>query len=110
MQDSIARVIEGLDYNQQSLRDRDHPRWWQYPIEPPTPIPVNVVYACDETLGSPSTANCEAALYEFIQSGDVTLDPTLGPIIKTAGISPVTILICVVALILIKLQETVPYL
>lgn len=90
MQNSLARIITGLQTIQNSLLVRDHPRWWQYPIEPPTPIPVNVEYTCDETLGSPSTANCEAALYEFVQSGDVTLDPASGPIIKIAGKSPAT--------------------
>ena len=90
MQNTLARILKGLETNQNSLLARDHPRWWQYPIEPPTPIPVNVKYTCDETLGSPSTANCEAALYEFVQSGDVTLDPASGPIIKIAGKSPET--------------------
>ncbi|KAL9131218.1 MAG: hypothetical protein Q9175_006826, partial [Cornicularia normoerica] len=85
MQNSLARILKGLQTNQNSLIGRDHPRWWQYPIEPPTPIPVNVKYACDGTLGSPSTANCEAALYEFIQSGDLVLDPASGPIIKVSG-------------------------
>lgn len=85
MQNSLARILKGLKTNQNSLIGRDHPRWWQYPIEPPTPIPVNVKYTCDGTLGSPSTANCEAALYEFIQSGDLVLDPASGPIIKVSG-------------------------
>lgn len=85
MQNSLARVLKGLGANQNSLLDQYHPRWWQYPIEPPTPIPINVKYACDERLGSPSTANCEAALYEFVQSGDVILDPASGPIIKVTG-------------------------
>ena len=88
MQNTLARILKGLETNQGSLSIRDHPRWWQYPIEPPTPIPVNVKYTCDETLGSPSTGNCEAALYEFVQSGDVTLDPASGPIIKIVGKSP----------------------
>ena len=90
MQNDVARVLMGLERNQDSLIGRDHPRWWQYPIEPPTPIPVNVKYACDAKLGSPSTGNCEAALYEFLQSGDVTLDPVSGPIIRVAGESPNT--------------------
>ena len=85
MQNNIARLLEGLEANQIALLKPDHPRWWELPSEPPTPIPVNVKYACDATLGSPSIANCEAALYEFIQSGDVTLDPALGPIIKVSG-------------------------
>ena len=85
MQNSLARILKGLGATQNSLLDQYHPRWWQYPIEPPTPIPINVKYACDERLGSPSTANCEAALYEFVQSGDVILDPASGPIIKVTG-------------------------
>ncbi|KAF6226016.1 hypothetical protein HO173_012606 [Letharia columbiana] len=85
IQNSLARILKGLESNQNSLIGQDHPRWWQYPVEPPTPIPVNVKYACDETLGSPSTANCEAVLYEFVQSGDVILDPASGPIIKVIG-------------------------
>lgn len=88
MQNRLARILTGLETNQKFLRSRDHPRWFQYPIEPPTPVPINVKYACDEKLGSPSTANCEAALYEFVQSGDVTLDPASGPIIKVTGRSP----------------------
>ena len=85
MQNNLARMLHGLAVNQRSLLGRNHPRWWQYPIEPPTPIPVNVKYACDGTLGSPSTANCEAALFGFVQSGEVTLDPASGPIIKVTG-------------------------
>ena len=85
MQNSLARILDGLESNQVSLRGRDHSRWWQYPIGPPTPIPVNVKYACEATLGSPSTANCEAALFEFLQSGEVILDPASGPIIKISG-------------------------
>ena len=85
MQNNIARMLEGLEANQIALFSPDHPRWWEFPAEPPTPIPVNVKYACDATLGNPSMANCEAALYEFIQSGDVILDPALGPIIKVSG-------------------------
>ena len=85
MQDSLARMLNGLQSSQNSLILRHHPRWWEFPTEPPTPIPVNVKYACDEALGSPSAANCEAALYEFVQSGDVMLDPELGPIIKVTG-------------------------
>ena len=85
MQNSLARMLSGLETNQNFLLGRGHPRWWEYRIGPPTPIPLNVKYACDEALGSPSVANCEAALYEFVQSGDVTLDPELGPIIKVTG-------------------------
>ena len=85
MQNNVARMLEGLEANQDALLHPDHPRWWEFPAVPPTPIPVNVKYACDATLGSPNMANCEAALYEFIQSGDVILDPALGPIIKVSG-------------------------
>ena len=90
MQNSLARMITGLSANPESFTSPDHPRWWEYPIEPPTPIPVNVKYACDGTLGSPDTANCETALYEFVQSGNVALDPASGPIIKVAGKSSIT--------------------
>ena len=85
MQNNLARLLEGLAANQISLISEDHPRWWEYPVGPPTPIPINVQYACDESLGSPSIANCEAALYEFVQSGDIILDPVSGPIIKVTG-------------------------
>lgn len=88
MQNNLASMINGLQSSLKSLLELEHSRWWQYPIEPATPIPVNVKYVCDEALGSPSTANCEAALYEFIQSGDVLLDPMSGPIIKVTGESP----------------------
>ena len=85
MQNDLARVLDGLADNQLSLIYEEHPRWWEYPVGPPTPIPINVQYACDERFGSPRIANCEAALYEFVQSGDLTLDPVSGPIIKVAG-------------------------
>ena len=91
MQNSLARILKGLEANRNSLRGRDHhSRWWQYPIEDPTPVPINVKYVCDENLGSPSSANCETALYEFVQSGDVIVDPASGPIIKVVGMSPDT--------------------
>ena len=90
MQNELARMLKGLSKNQLSLIYTRHPRWWEYSIEPPTPIPVNVDYVCDKTLGSPSTANCEAALYEFVQSGNVILDPMSGPIIKVTGKPPDT--------------------
>ena len=93
MQDNLARMLNGLEFNRNSLMYRDHPRWWEYPIGPPTPVPINVKYACDEALGRPSVANCEAALYEFVQSGDVMLDPELGPIIKVIGISSSIVLV-----------------
>lgn len=50
----------------------------------PTPVPTNVKYQCEATLGSPSTANCEAVLYEFLRDGEIVLDPTR-PIIKRSG-------------------------
>ena len=108
MQNNLARLLKGLSKNQRSLIFQDHPRWWQYSIEPPTPIPVNVDYACDKTLGSPSTANCEAALYEFVQSGDVVLDPVSGPIIKVSGKTPDFVSVFRAALILCLSQEIVP--
>ena len=85
MQNNLARVIEGLRINQVALIGQEHPRWWEYPVESSTPTPVNVRYTCNATLGSPSIGNCEAALYEFMHSGDVILDPASGPIIKTSG-------------------------
>ena len=108
MQNNLARLLKGLAKNQHSLIYQDHPRWWQYSIEPPTPIPINVNYACDKTLGSPSTANCEAALYEFVQSGDVVLDPVSGPIIKVSGKPPDFVSVFSAALILCLSQEIVP--
>ena len=102
MQNNLARMLEGLEANHDSFIGLDHPRWWQYPLEPPTPIPLNVKYACDKTLGSPSIPNCEAALYEFVQSGDVILDPMSGPIIKVTGEYRVLALSCGTALILVQ--------
>ena len=63
----------------------DHPRWWQFQLGPQTPEPVNVEYECDAKLGNPGIGGCETLLYEFIRNGDVVLDPSTGPIIKTAG-------------------------
>ena len=105
MQNRLARILKGLSEDQHSLIEHDHSRWWQYSIEPPTPIPVNVNYACDKTLGSPSIANCEAALYEFVQSGDVILDPTSGPIIKVTGKPPETCFIVFGAALILRLSR-----
>ena len=85
MQDKLARMLDGLSRNLNSLISGDHPRWWEYPVELPTPIPINVKYGCDKTLGSPSIGNCEAALLGFVQRGNVVLDPMSGPIIKVTG-------------------------
>ncbi|CAD6592368.1 MAG: hypothetical protein ASARMPREDX12_006046 [Alectoria sarmentosa] len=85
VQNRLARVLEGLQGGRHVLRRPNHPRWWVYPIEPLTPVPNNVIYGCDASLGSPSLANCEAALYQFVQSGDVSLDPASGPVIKISG-------------------------
>ena len=109
MQNRLARILKGLSEDLRSLREHDHSRWWQYSIESPTPIPVNVNYTCDKTLGSPSIANCEAALYEFVQSGDVILDPMSGPIIKVTGKPPDTCFIVFRAALILRLpQETAP--
>ena len=89
VQNRLARVLEGLQGGRHVLRRPNHPRWWVYPIEPLTPVPNNVIYGCDASLGSPSLANCEAALYQFVQSGDVSLDPASGPVIKISGTCPV---------------------
>ena len=54
-------------------------RWWEFPLQSLAPNPPNVRYTCDKVLGSPSRGNCEAALYNMIQSGNVKLDPTSSP-------------------------------
>ncbi|CAD6588376.1 MAG: hypothetical protein ASARMPRED_003540 [Alectoria sarmentosa] len=77
-------VSEISGYNDAEQPGEDT-RWAREQSGPPTPIPVNVKYACEATLGSPSTANCEAALFEFLQSGEVILDPASGPIIKISA-------------------------
>ena len=61
-----------------------HPRWWQATLGPSTPHPSNVKLTCAASLGSPSNANCEAALFQFMRSGHVTLGPK-HPLIRTAG-------------------------
>lgn len=61
-----------------------HPRWWQTTLGPPTPHPSNVKLTCAASLGSPSNANCEAALFQYMRSGPVTLGPK-HPVIRTAG-------------------------
>lgn len=78
-------MLVGLRRAYQALRQEDHPRWWQYPLEPLSPSPINVKYECNASLGKPSIGNCEAALFELVQSGNVVLDPAVGPIIYTAG-------------------------
>ena len=63
----------------------DHPRWWEFHLGPLTPEPTNIDYTCDAKLGSPGIGNCEALLFEFVRDGEVVLDPTAGPVIKTSG-------------------------
>lgn len=71
----------------ETLYGDNHPRWWEFTMGPLNPNPTNVKYACNASLGSPSTAKCQAILYEsfFSESGDVVLDPASGPLIKTSG-------------------------
>ena len=84
--DAIARASNALDHRfVSSLMTYDHPRWWQYQLGPQTPEPINVEYECDAKLGKPGIGGCETLLYEFIRDGNVVLDPSTGPIIKTAG-------------------------
>ncbi len=87
MQNKIARVTTQLRNWKSAMQsyEADYIRWWEQALGPDTPVPSNVRYECDVTLGNPSTANCEAVLYQFIQSGSVILDPQAGPIIKTSG-------------------------
>lgn len=61
-----------------------HPRWWQTTLGPRTPHPSNVKLTCAASLGSPSNPNCEAALFQFMRSGRVTIGPK-HPVIRTAG-------------------------
>lgn len=87
LQNSIARVMNQLRNWKSAMQTHEahHIRWWEQALGPDTPVPSNVRYDCDPKLGKPSTANCEAVLYQFIQSGSVVLDPQGGPIIKTSG-------------------------
>ncbi|CAF9915465.1 MAG: hypothetical protein HETSPECPRED_002497 [Heterodermia speciosa] len=85
-QDAIARASKALSHGfVSSLMTYDHPRWWQFQLGPPTPEPLNVDYSCDAKLGNPGIGGCETLLYEFIREGNVVLDPSTGPLIKTAG-------------------------
>ena len=85
VQNNVARMKSALNFDYvRRIQEFNHPRWWEFSIAPPTPIPRNVRYQCEASLGSPSTANCEAVLYEFLRSGDITLDPAK-PIIKQSG-------------------------
>ena len=84
--DEIARTAAA--FNQvfaEDLYGYDHPRWWEFTMGPLNPDPTNLRYNCTASLGSPSDANCEAVLYEFLKSGPVVLDPASGPLIKTSG-------------------------
>ena len=92
-QNIIARVTNQLR-NWKSNYGVNNIRWWEQALGPDTPVPSNVRYECDATLGNPSTANCEAVLYQFIQSGSMVLDPQAGPIIKTSGMQDRKMLGC----------------
>ena len=59
-------------------------RWWEFPVPSATPRPENVQYECETTLGVPNLANCEGALFQYIQSGNIDIEPGQ-PVIKTAG-------------------------
>ena len=88
MWDAIARMLTGLRGSFSNLGlPADRLRWWEYPLEPVVKSPTDATYTCNKALGSPSVAGCEAALYEFIQPGLVTLDPSVGPLINIAGTS-----------------------
>lgn len=81
--DEIARTATAFTETfVEGLYGDDHPRWWEFTMEPLNP---KFEYKCNASLGSPSTSNCEAVLYEFFESGPVVLDPTAGPLIKTSG-------------------------
>ena len=83
----IISVVEGLKGAYQR-----YGRWWNFPLQPSIPEPQNVKYECDASLGDPSPANCEGALFQLINSGNVTVDPAAGPIIKTSGMFRVAVL------------------
>ena len=83
--DEVFRTLGAFNDDwRNGLLNFNHPRWWQYTLGPPTPHPQNVKLTCADKLGSPSSANCEAALFQFLRSGDVTLGPN-HPFIRTAG-------------------------
>jgi len=86
-----AIILKGLQDTQKAALDDAHPRWWEFKLQPPTPSPANVKYDCNATLGSPSSKNYEAALYQFIRSGFVTFDPANGPTIVFSGMLSVQI-------------------
>lgn len=46
---------------------------------------MNTKVTCAASLGKPSIANCESALFELIGSGTITLDPASGPLIHVSG-------------------------
>ena len=61
-------------------------RWWEYfPLRTVNAESINTKVTCAATLGNPSTANCESALFELIRSGPVVLDPASGPLIHISG-------------------------
>ncbi|KAL8827061.1 MAG: hypothetical protein Q9191_003417 [Dirinaria sp. TL-2023a] len=81
--DEIARTATAFTETfVEDLYGDDHPRWWEFSMEPLKP---EFEYKCNASFGSPSTSNCEAVLYEFFESGTVVLDPMSGPLIKTSG-------------------------
>ena len=84
-QNGVANVLKGLGVSHYTTNHDMDARWWEYPLQPSQPTPVNVKYTCDASLGTPSNGNCELALYQFINIGKVVVDPAQGPIIKTSG-------------------------
>ena len=89
-QRSIAWQVVQLESTQQAMKNDPAKKWWEQTDDddPVSSIPTNVKYECQATLGSPKVADCKNAALLFFESGDVTLDPPSGPIIKTAGKLP----------------------
>lgn len=82
-----ANILKGLQDTQKAALDR----WWEFAFQPPTPSPANLKYECNVTLRSPSSGNCEAALYQLILSGFITFDPANGPTIVFSGMLSVQV-------------------
>ena len=58
-------------------------RWWDFPVQPSIPTPRNVEYQCDPALGKPSFASCEGALFQFLQPGNLDVNPGQSLIISS---------------------------
>ncbi len=84
----ISYRISSLKDKESQMSPRGPVRWWE-PRRPTAPaaelVPVNVKYEFLPSLGSPDTAKCEKASFEFLGSEEIVMDPANKPFIQLLG-------------------------